>query len=191
MGQTSEHLESVGCGRLSGEDELESEISPYLLLHHDYFAKRDPKASTKTNNKRRTTTTTTTRPRLTPKSSKTKFKEILPKTQKPLVLNVKPEIFIDNGDSSDLVYGTYDQTNCIVILNQDNLQLDEAVTEVVTSPESAPPSPNYLQVPVSSDSSRDSLSSPAPSSGYESLGSPGSEMDIWDECVSELFPSLI
>lgn len=189
VGPTSELVESDRCDSLTDEgDELQSEISQYLLLHHDYFAKRD---NTKTmhKNKRRSQpyNTHTKSNKIKDKlSTKTKYKEILPK-----IVNVKPEIIIDQCES-DLVYGTYDEnTSCILIVNNDNLRLEEAVTEVTTT-ENVPGSPlstNYLQTP-SSDYSRDSLS-PAPSSGYESIGSPSSETDIWDECVSELFPSLV
>ncbi|KAI4462151.1 x-box binding protein 1 [Holotrichia oblita] len=190
VGPTSELVESDRCDSLSEEsDQLQSEISQYLLLHHDYFAKRDnTKTILKSKRRSQPTKCNKSKDKL---STKMKFKEILPKVEEKVIVNVKPEIIVDHCES-DLVYGTYDEnTSCIVILNNDNLRLEEAVTEVTTT-ENVPGSPlsvNSLQTP-SSDYSRDSLS-PAPSSGYESIGSPSSEMDIWDECVSELFPSLV
>lgn len=196
VGDTPKQLESNRCEGVTTKTKLESEISQYLLLHHDYFAKPDPtiKSSAQQTRIRRksqiTKRSATNRDKL---NRKMKFKEILPKVEKiePVIVNIKPEIIIDNLDS-DMVYGTYNEnTNCIVIVNDDNLRLDEAVTEVTTSePSLTNVDNNYLQTPTS-DYSRDSCS-PAPSSGYESIGSPnGSEMDIWDGCVTELFPSLI
>ncbi|GJQ84068.1 Xbp1 [Trypoxylus dichotomus] len=199
VGPTSEIVESDRCesvkhSQKEGKKQLECEISQYLLLHHDYFAKRDnPKKTTHINKRRQQPYSMKTQNNESKDKlcTKTKFKEILPKIEDPMVLNVKPDIIVD-GCESDLVYGTYDEnTNCIVIVNNDNLRLEEAVTEVTTSENvPSPISTNCLQVPANSDCSRDSFS-PAPSSGYESIGSPSSEMDIWDECVSELFPSLI
>lgn len=196
VGSTSELLESDRCSSVA-DDNLEGEISQYLLLHHDYFAKREIKPHRK--NKRRNSQLYSSSKSKDKSSTKTKFKEILPKLEKsdgqtvdPLVFGIQPEIVIDSGEESDLVYGTYDDnTNCIVIVSNDNLRLGEAVTEITTSESNvSSPSVDHLQAPAS-DYSRDDLSSPTPSSGYESIGSPSSEMDIWDECVSELFPSLI
>ncbi|KRT86583.1 hypothetical protein AMK59_1181, partial [Oryctes borbonicus] len=185
VGSAPELVESDRCESIEHpqkDDKLECEISPYLLLHHDYFAKRNnPKTTTHISKRRQQphsmkSQNNDSKDKL---NAKRKLKDILPKIEDPLVLSVKPEIIVDSCES-DLVYGTYDKnTNCIVIVNNDNLRLEEAVTEVTTSENvSSPISMDYLQTPLNSDCSRDSLS-PAPSSGYESIGSPSSEMDIW------------
>lgn len=109
----------------------------------------------------------------------------------------KPTLLPNN---EEVLYGTYDEnTNCItIIVNDDSLGLGEAVTEVVTVPKSDVLG-QYLTVPsVANPSSPGSNTrSDASDCGYESLDSPHSvttsenEVDIWDESVSELFPSLI
>lgn len=176
VGTSPKQLESSVCESLNPEtdDTLERDISQFLLLHHDYAAKpqeeKPPRKTTKVN-------------------TKSKLKKIRPKVTKETTL-------VPNNE--EVIYGTYDEnTNCItIIVNDDNLRLDEVVTEVASVPDSDV-SGQHLTVPsVTNPSSPGSnIRSDSSDCGYESLDSPHSvmteEIDIWDESVSELFPSLI
>lgn len=231
VGSPSEDLESSRCDSVKSEKNgLEQEISPFLLLHHDYSAKQDtqahlhktnPKITQKNTNKTpsisKTVLNKNSNIRNTNLNTKTKLKPIMPKTAQnecnleTLYINT-PDISMD---SSDVLYGTLDEsTNCItIIVNDENLHLSEAVTEVTTTEEdmeeeeihsnqtSLLTTDTYnmqtLELPVMN---KDVVLSPAPSysssdCGYESFDSPRSvddiEVDAWDKSVSELFPMLL
>uniref|UniRef100_A0A1Y1M674 Uncharacterized protein n=1 Tax=Photinus pyralis TaxID=7054 RepID=A0A1Y1M674_PHOPY len=166
VGPPSEELESSRCVSVKSEPAIEDEISPYLLLHHNYSAKQPPQpAPKKVKNVKKLNT-------------KTKPKLIMPK--------------IEPVDNSDILYGTLDEsTNCItIIVGDSSLRLSEAVTEVVTTVN------NDLHVHEDSVEMLDVKSQASPYNsdcGYESLDSPHSmeEPDIWDQSVSELFPTLL
>ena len=279
--------ESVGLK----DKRLEHEISPFLLLHHDYSAKLNdyekpkirkhrhcyirkgrkakaclPKIQTK---RRESTATLTKRSELSimrkgsPEVSSMKThskvfrlrrhldvdtsrthlkKSSIMKCSKNLIPTVKLKEILpkDTVSQPELIYGTYDDVaNCVIIISDNDVNLGEAVTEIVTTTEEDDDIPinsiesntdkfptsrsvlhgmsiNFLSslteksvneppltqdIPISESTSRllsatsseymRSSTSPAPSSGYESLGSPNFDEDIWDECVSELFPTLI
>lgn len=166
VGTPSKELESSGCDSIKTEPCLEQEISPYLLLHHNYSAKQPPPPPTQKKVKHTKRLNT-----------KTKHKLIMPK--------------VETVDNSDVLYGTLDETtNCITIIVDDSsLRLSEAVTEVVTTEKSD--TMEILEVPYKEISEY----SPYNSSdcGYESLDSPHGleEPDVWDKSVSELFPTLL
>lgn len=198
VGPTSEKLESSGCTVLSSDQKsLENDISEYLLLHHNYAAK-PPSDCTK---KSKTLGT------------KNKFKRIRPKVNSTildtnkLAVDVKtPMIIAENSNliNQEIVYGTFNEdTNCVMIFVDDNgVPISEAVTEIVTgeSNESMALDENditvdntMLTIPTQVLGNVSPRSSSGSDYGYESLDSPNSlpEMDIWDQSVSELFPSLI
>ncbi|KAK5645493.1 hypothetical protein RI129_006793 [Pyrocoelia pectoralis] len=99
---------------------------------------------------------------------------------------------IEPVENSDILYGTLDEsTNCItIIMGDSSLRLSEAVTEVVTTVN------NELNVNEDNCEMLDVKNQYSPynsDGGYESLDSPHSmeEPDIWDQSVSELFPTLL
>jgi len=230
VGSPSEDLESSRCDSVKSENGLEDEISPFLLLHHDYSAKPESQAQTlkinskitpKNRNKALSVSRDARRNLKKPSThkhlnTKTKLKPIMPKTAQKecnletLYVNTVPDISMD---SSDVLYGTLDEsTNCItIIVNDENLSLSEAVTEVTTTDEvvevddtlSDPTvllteSSNVQTLQLPSISENLEGLSPAYSSsdcGYESFDSPLSvvndtDLDMWDQSVSELFPML-
>lgn len=213
MGKTSEQLESSVGERLTPQpDPLEEDISQYLLLHHDYAAKPNTEVTSPLHKMRRPMPFSRSMHKRE-KNTKSKLKQIRPKlsTIREIPSNIavprskirEVSVIEDNEDvSEEVVYGTYDEaTNSItIIVNDHDLNLSEAVTEVITIPEHS--ERQYLTVgtedfardassPVSSGSVRSDLSD----CGYESYDSPHSstetDVDIWDESMSELFPSLI
>ena len=133
----------------------------------------------------------------------------------------------DTRDKPESVFGTYDESThtITIVIPQDDVCVEDAVQEVVTTdPLSVPPSVlctvpcknEPIENPVSPCSFRtvDSLSSapcsphlydtesvkvepPLSDCGYESLDSPQSEIsgdelvDIWNESLSHLFPTLM
>ncbi|KAK4875856.1 hypothetical protein RN001_012278 [Aquatica leii] len=189
VGSPPKELESSRCGSVEPEPCLEQEISPYLLLHHNYSAKQEPELietpkRIKTKNAFKKTKLNT----------KTKPKLIMPKISDPAPV-----------ENSDILYGTLDEsTNCITIIVDDSsLHLSEAVTEVVTTDSednsiivlTDDSSSNNLQLPSETkDLNQYSPSYSASDCGYESLDSPTcieeNEIDMWDQSVCELFPML-
>nr|CAI5843013.1 unnamed protein product [Callosobruchus analis] len=103
------------------------------------------------------------------KTSQTKFKAIRPKPNKSNVSANVITIYVDeNGQPIE----------------------ESVIDEVNKLDDNQPPlkDENLLSVPSEYTPS----ASPASDLGYESLGSPNSIVeDIWDPCVSELFPSLM
>ncbi|KAF2901308.1 hypothetical protein ILUMI_04886 [Ignelater luminosus] len=218
VGLPSENLESGRCDSVKSEKTvLEQEISPFLLLHHDYSAKQDtrtqkhPTPTTRQQHAQKQKVVKSksclrNKAQNTKLNTKTKLKPIMPKIEHKSNCNLET-LYVDTSDisvdASDIVYGTLDEsTNCItIIVNDDNINLSEAVTEVITTDEEEEEEEQTdvmqrLEVPSSGD--EDGLS-PAYSSssdyGYESLDSPHSvddaEMEMWDKSVSELFPMLL
>nr|XP_973680.3 PREDICTED: LOW QUALITY PROTEIN: uncharacterized protein LOC662495 [Tribolium castaneum] len=92
-----------------------------------------------------------------------------------------------NKLASDYVLGTYDEsTNCITIIVDEDME-----TSTIEEGVSPGDDESLLRVETSLEctSPRSSSSSDC---GYESLGSPESQNeDLWDDSVSELFPSLL
>lgn len=234
VGTTPELLEP--CRREDVRDEeLESEISKYLRLYHDYSAKpQQNKENKKCNIAQRKTIKTNRntsffRTNSNKLSTKAKLKNIKPKlSQKPsssIIVNENiPKKTNEALESSEYVYGTYDEANnCItIIVNEDDIRLEEAITEVTTTSDLSSDcsitseSPlesqeeilkgdsailnndnNFLNVPMitSVSSPSNSFRSDSSDCGYESLSSPLSlepnDLDIWDQSISELFPSLL
>lgn len=178
VGTSPEQLESSVCERLKPQDDpLERDISQFLLLHHDYAAKPQDEPTKRTKKPNRINT-------------KSKLKKIRPK--------IEPKTTIPSpNNSEEVIYGTYDEkNNCItIIVSDDSLKLDEAVTEVASAPEEVG---QYLSIPgnASPSSPGTNIRSDSSDCGYESLDSPHSftaekDVDMWDESMSELFPSLI
>lgn len=161
MGQTSNPSETDENEMLSEKD-----VSQYLSLH-SYSAKppMSPRPSTKV------------------KSPK-KPKEILPKTIPDKMNDNELASYVTIPDfENDVVYGTYDEnTNLITIIVEDEDCISEIVDNEVVIEEN-----NGLCVPKIEIGS----TSPCSDYGYESYGSPGENIDVWDTSVSELFPNLI
>lgn len=194
VGQTSEQLEPNGRAGIKEQPEVAA--SPYLLLHHDYFAKpkktckisAQENAPTKYSSKRKSTNACSKSQKVS--TTKTKLKKIKPKTN-----NVASE----NMNNPDVVYGTYDEkNNCITIIVDDTyLNLSEASTDVVTTTDLNEDEVGiennclFIPSPQLSSASTEEISD----SGYESHDSPRSfnenELDMWDQSLSELFPSLL
>ena len=184
VGTSPKQLESDGSDLLikENQDPLIKDISQYLLLHHNYSAKpldRKCKSS-----RARTSTKC---------NSRQKPKNILPKAEDN---SNKLASFVDLAVSelqgqSDVVYGTFDEnTNCITIIVEDESCLEEVVDEEILVES------DHLAVPsrTTSVGSASPISSSSSDCGYESIGSPDSlseTNDIWDDRVSELFPTLI
>jgi len=223
VGSSSEDLESSRCDSIKAKNGLEQEISPFLLLHHDYSAKQDTQVEkhelkpeiTQSKNteiiKVYKNNSQKTKKQNTKLNTKTKLKRIMPKsTQSDCNLET---LYINSLDSSsDVLYGTLDEsTNCItIIVNDESLNLGEAVTEITTSDddeisesyhdqttELIEESNNMQTLLLPSKNKDEDGLSPAYSSdcGYESHDSPHSvddmEIDMWDKSVSELFPMLM
>lgn len=168
VGPPPTNLESNGsrCEVLKCDQEkLQEEISEYLLLHHDYCAKK---------------------PKQTP--LKTKYKKIRPKINHIPKIIIKPEQMMEiENNNSAIKYEFSDATNsigmsinnteeksCKLHLNEENIDAE-----------------NSLLISLSNNLLSPSRS-PISDYGYESLDSPSSlPEDIFDDRVSELFPSLI
>jgi len=206
VGSSSENLESGRCDSIKTENGLEQEISPFLLLHHDYSAKQDTQAPGHklkqeiTHKSKKEIYKPSRKIKNTKLNTKTKLKRIMPKTAQS-DCNLET-FYIDSSnvsiDGSEVLYGTLDEsTNCItIIVNDDSLHLGEAVTEITTTDEEeedeiSETCPDQtivlngetnnvetLQLPCKSIS-EDGLS-PAYSSdyGYESFDSPHSVDEI-------------
>lgn len=191
VGEAPEELESGGCEVLDdNRKSLEKDISEYLLLHHNYAAKPP------TQNVRKSKTT-----------NRRKLKAIRPKVAtnvsntNKLAIDLNTPIIIAEHDinSSDILYGTYDDSNGVtIIVDNNDIPVSEAVTEIVSKDSQscsddaiAAVDNSLLSVPtiLGNLSPRSTSSS---DNGYESVGSPQSlsDLDIWDQSVSELFPSL-
>ncbi|KAJ8971820.1 hypothetical protein NQ317_002937 [Molorchus minor] len=176
VGTTSEELESSGCDMLKDKKSIESDISEYLLLHHNYA--KPPKYTRKIK---------------TP-VSKRKLKVIKPKVDHAINKNELPvdAISLIVAENNAPLFENYD---CLtVVAATEGSTNNENVIEVVTEGSEHAEDNTLLTVPSSQMMGG---ASPIPSShsdyGYESLGSPSSlsELDIWDASVSELFPSLM
>ncbi|XP_072381895.1 LOW QUALITY PROTEIN: uncharacterized protein Xbp1 [Diabrotica undecimpunctata] len=199
VGKTSTELESSGC--TTNTKSLESDISEYLLLHHNYAAK--PPLDDTLNAK-------------SPISRIKKLKTIKPKRK---IVNTKPVI-----PESDVVYGTLDEVSNVVTIIVDSngvpmteealqrLENREEETQLTVPLPLATQSELVTPLPVA-ESKRASSSYVAESNltvptamleclspmscsdsdrGYESLDSPISlPEDLWDQSISELFPSLL
>ncbi|CAG9831144.1 unnamed protein product [Diabrotica balteata] len=199
VGKTSTELESSGCA--TNTKSLESDISEYLLLHHNYAAK--PPLDDTLNAK-------------SPISRIRKLKTIKPKRK---IVNTKPVI-----PESDVVYGTLDEVSNVVtiIVDSNGVPMTEEAlqrlenreeetqltvplplatqSELVTSlpvAESKRASSSYvaesnLTVPTAMLECLSPMSCSDSDRGYESLDSPISlPEDLWDQSISELFPSLL
>jgi len=175
VGPAPKQLESSGSIGIVKTEEA-ADLSEFLLLHHDYVSKTGP----------------TQKPRTAKRTAGRKYKRIKPKVEESS-LEVKTEPA--DTASSEMLYGTYDETtNCITIFvdddDDDNVQLEEATMEIATTQQNVSNDHNYLKVPQADEAGFKSSSSDC---GYESLGSPNSlcDVDLWDQSVSELFPSLL
>ncbi|CAH1154294.1 unnamed protein product [Phaedon cochleariae] len=198
VGQTPAKLEPHGHALLNKEEEegesSETDFSEYLLLHHNYAAK--PPASPKKHKKTK------------------KFKPIRPKTN---ISDTKNIVTIYVNDNTACVETTPD-VNCRLSEPQ-NVKICEATSSVTCcspKPQNAmicestssvtccSPAPQNAMICEDTSPINCHLTVPqnviclSPMScsssdhGYESIGSPSSiEEDIWDESISELFPSLI
>lgn len=172
---------------LTDKISLERDISEYLLLHHNYAAKP---------------------PSITKKSKETrirnKYKAIRPKTNLLSTDKVTVASPVIITDTSEIIYGNIDENTNVVTVLVDSIPVDEVVTEIVTTDSGSDESwlspadvnidnNNTLNVPSPTTFGNSSpISSSSSDYGYESLDSPcGSIEDIWDQSVSELFPSLL
>lgn len=209
VGSPSKNLESSRTDSLTpNKEDLEQEISHYLLLHHDYSAKQNTQKPITKHRTSQNTKKSKNDKKSTNLRTKTKLKPIMPKvTSKERNLETFSIDSNDSVENADVLYGTLDEsTNCITIyVDDDSLYLSEAVTEVATSEdtndivstEENDLKMQTLEFPALNKENMSGLS-PAHSTsdcGYESLGSPhstiGSEADLWDQSVSELFPMLL
>lgn len=189
MGSASESLDSSGCERLNSENiKVPDKSSLQPLLHHDYSAKQKPVTSKKIVSSRN--------------RQNKKLKLIRPKEAKRSnieTLYVTQPSVVEN---SEVLYGTLDEaTNCITfVLNDNNLPISEAITEVETSDleKMEVICDDGVRIQTLSVPQTEGSISPAYSSsdcGYESLDSPHSiadeaSIDVWDHSMSELFPTL-
>lgn len=189
VGQSSTKLEpSSGNEVLDDKSFLERDISEYLLLHHNYAAK--PPASTK-------------KPKETTTRRRNKYKAIRPKTNLLSTDNSALNSPVIIPDANEVIYGNIDDNINVVTVFVDSIPISEAVTEVVTtesgsneinlsSPADVSIDNSTLSVPSHTIGNASPMSCSSSDYGYESLDSPnGSIEDIWDQSVSELFPSLM
>lgn len=189
VGQPSAQLESSGTGNtLDKDQESAFDISEYLLLHHNYAAK-PPGYTTK----RKTTI------------AKHKYKAIKPKSD---ILNTTCKTIENNTLSPNLLGNdsiqNANETNIVTLL-MDDIDIGEPIIEITTTEEfeSSEPIPDYnsegnneeqfdlLNVPSVTIGNRSPMSSCGSDYGYESLDSPCSVQDLWDQSITELFPSLL
>lgn len=193
MGTAPEDLEPSGHSGLKLKEEILDDSffcsygSSSPLTYHDYDIKPDlstlpPQPPAKP------------APHKKPKSSNTKtsYVPILPKSEAG---SNGSESIVSNSSSEDYLYGKLDESaDCIIIIcNEDgDLEIGEAVTEVVTSEETVCDE-SLLSVPE--DHRMLSPRSSVSDCGYESLESPAPmediDVDTWNESVSQLFPSLV
>lgn len=135
-------------------------------------------------------------------------------TKDPVETSINDTKVINIG-SPETVYGTYDETTqtvTIIVPSEDGVCFEEAVQEVITSDSEEVLSPSCKEEPNDYNCSPISCPSfekcgltdyiikaeaPLSDGGYESVGSPDSEVsesgdlsNLWNECFSELFPSL-
>lgn len=196
MGTASEELESNGCDlSLTNDSNINTEQEDALqcvLLHHNYSAKE----------------TTTAKPPgkksgnyCKNKKSK-KLKEIRPKPLESTILT-------DHLNDTDCITIIVDENgvclndddnrlsppialNTIPVQDDDHLIVPSVAADISDS--SCLSSPLSLSLSEHSFGSSSPLSSGCSDVGYESLGSPNSLVEIdqlWDDSVSELFPSLM
>ncbi|KAK9886130.1 hypothetical protein WA026_014916 [Henosepilachna vigintioctopunctata] len=214
VGKPSEKLESCGGVMLGVEKakSLENDISQYLLLHHNYTKpgpepkKIAPKSRMHNKKESKALRTTSKLKKIVPKGPlKTGAiclqRESIPSIVKcEPVVECSPVINLDaSHESADVIYGTYDEaTNCVtIVINEDGTCVTEA-DEIVLTPE------NTLTTNVQNDKflcvspskevngGASPISTSGSDCGYESLDSPLSlDDEIWDQSVSELFPSLL
>lgn len=182
VGAPPKGLESDGSDVLkTPEDPLVKDISEYLLLHHNYSAKPSEENKNKTTN------------RTSQKNQRSKRRKVLPKLNSTTVQNELVSSTTNSLEKQpEVLYGTYDEkTNCITIIVDD----DESLSNFSNTGDVILDDSNCLTVPKSDVSAGNAspLSCSGSDYGYESIGSPGSlgGNDIWDDSVSELFPSLM
>lgn len=185
VGTSSEGLEPSGCESVTNTD---NPIYRDFLLHHNYCAK--PKTKSKLKSKHLSVKTK-------------KYKKIVPKTQKleDLIRPLNLEEEINPAANSELIYGTVDDSNCVTIIINENTTSDMLTHENVndlTNKSNVCNSINELDtsgllVPNVDKNGLSPRSVSGSDYGYESLDSPVSldNDDIWDQSVSELFPSLL
>lgn len=228
VGKTSECVEpSVSEDTpVNGDASIEQAISPYLVLHHHNYAAK-PCTETNYHFKKHNLMSSTHYRQNRNVHNGRKLKKIRPKTanKSEKVLPKNPEIRLSCPDqissqknvAPEFLYGTFDtDSNCItIIVNDENdLLLNESVTEVVPLTPADHRGDYSFEMNVEENDSMSTLMphspsgsftsdcnsslslSPSHSSGYESIDSPRSihsmeDDDIWDKSVSELFPSLI
>ncbi|KAJ8940502.1 hypothetical protein NQ318_004441 [Aromia moschata] len=183
VGTTSKELESDGCEVLKdNKNSLETDISEYLLLHHNYAAK--PPSNNSKNIKK-----SCTRQRM--KAIRPKLNKSVSRIRKLAVDHNMPIITVENDVPENIILD--DSMNCVTfVLDHNGVPVRDAVTEVsVESDDDS--SRTTLAVPSSLVGSASPASTSSSDFGYESLDSPNSssEMDLWEPDVSELFPSLM
>lgn len=172
VGTASEVLEPGRSKKLEdskSKSTLERDISEYLLLHHNY-AKSRPTGKSKSTS-RCTKSTPSIR----------KLKTIRPKHRKIVQMPVESEV----------LYGTLQPVT--ILINEDSIPLNEVVIGddfAVLSQGNTPQNESTLLTVPRHDQGD---LSPKSDLGYESIDSPQScsDVDQWDQSVSELFPSLI
>ncbi|KAJ8917628.1 hypothetical protein NQ315_000112 [Exocentrus adspersus] len=197
VGSTPKELESGGCEVLNnGTQLLEKDISEYLLLHHNYAAKppTQKKSKTKLSIRRKL------------KAIRPKIANVVSSTNK-LAIDLNTPVIIAENDVSDndILCGTHsgNLNGMTIIVDDDGIPISEAITEIISTDDNELYGKNQitigdnlgdntLTVPsvfLGNVSPRSTTSS---DNGYESFGSPhsSSELDIWDQSVSELFPTL-
>ncbi|KAG5886540.1 hypothetical protein JTB14_002037 [Gonioctena quinquepunctata] len=186
VGQTPTQLEPSGCDMLTSKKSLESDISKYLLLHHNYAAK--PPESTK---KSKTHSTRNRFKAIRPKSKILEVSNSIAETKNEN-LTVVAEGSVLVGENEEIFYGTLDEdTNIVTIyVDSDNVPT-ETVAEIVAMETDETSNENTLTIPQQSTECPSPLSCSGSDKGYESLDSPSSiQDDVWDQSFSELFPSL-
>lgn len=186
VGPTSEKLESSGREVLEDcRKSLERDVSEYLLLHHNYAAKPPSQNTKKTKG--------TGRRRL--KAIRPRTNSGVSNTNKLAVDLNTPIIIAGNGGSNgDILVGAYsDDPNRVTIGVDDNgIPITEAITEVSMENNQSHVDNSFLSVPTTFPGNVSPRSTSSSDNGYESVDSPQSlsDLDLWDQSVSELFPTL-
>jgi len=182
VGPSSKELESSGSDVLEKSEPLIKDISEYLLLHHNYSAKPIEEG----NHKKSKSKSHINKNKLKSRIAKSKPQQILPKVETVLNDRLAPITTV----TDEVLYGTFDEaTNCITI----NVNDDSSISDPICEMEEDSSDKSTLKVPLENSYGGASPASSS-SSGYESHGSPESFVDsdtIWDDNVSELFPSLM
>lgn len=152
-----------------------------------------------------------TRRRLPNRQPKQNFKKVLPKEEAKLVINHQDPCFVTGTPTcltlprvpsqTDILASAFNSAfspdDCITIIvptqdESDCVILEEAVQEVTTSSYLVPP---FKDEPLSP---RSDISAVKSDCGYESFGSPHSDVssseamsDLWNESFTQLFPNTL